>query len=307
MRFVLQYPDLHGTDHDLLDAGSITEVASAAEAAGFDAVALTEHPAPSATWLHANGHQTLDPFVALAHAAAVTTRLRLVTYLAVLPYRNPFLLAKSAATLERLSGGRFVLGAGTGYLKSEFYATGTSFEERNDLLDEVLDVLPLAWSGQACSYRGRHFEARNVQCRPAPRTTIPIWLGGNSTLTLRRVAERAQGWMPLITSPELASTIRSAHIGTPDDLAARLRVLRDMAGDRFELLDIVVAYRDRTIFDLDNLSTARHHENIEVLADLGVSWLVLAPPWSPSPSLFDVITGLGDLYLAPTGGAQPSP
>jgi len=305
MRFILQYPDLHGTDADLLDAGSIADVARAAEAAGFDGFALTEHPAPSATWLQANGHQTLDPFLALAHAAAVTSRIQLLTYLAVLPYRNPFLLAKSAATLERLSGGRFVLGAGTGYLKSEYFAAGVSFDERNTLFDEVLDVLPLAWSGEPCSYTGKHFEARNVQCRPAPRTQIPIWLGGNSLLTLRRVAERAQGWMPLVTTEQLATTIRSAHIGTLDDLAARLDQLRDLAGERFPALDIVVAYRDRSIFDLDAAQVQRHRDELDRLAEVGVTRVLLSPPWQPEPALFDVVAALGDQYLAPHTETHP--
>ena len=97
----------------------------------------------------AGGHQTLDPFVALAFAAAVTKRLRLLTYLAVVPYRNPFLLAKAAATLDRLSGGRFILGVGSGYLKTEFFALGVDFDERNALFDEALDVLPLALERRA--------------------------------------------------------------------------------------------------------------------------------------------------------------
>src|SRR5215212_10034593 len=124
MQFILQYPDAHGLDVDMLDAGPVGELAITAERAGFDGMAFTEHPAPSVSWLRQGGHQTLDPFVALAHAAAVTSRLRLLTYLAVLPYRNPLMLAKAATTLDRLSNGRFVLGAGTGYLKAEYFGVG---------------------------------------------------------------------------------------------------------------------------------------------------------------------------------------
>ncbi|HEX3960632.1 MAG TPA: LLM class flavin-dependent oxidoreductase, partial [Trebonia sp.] len=88
------------------------------------------------------GHQTLDPFVALSYVAAVTSRLRLLTYLSVLPYRNPMLLAKAAASVDIVSDGRFILGAGVGYNKSEFHALGVDFDERNALFDEALDVLP---------------------------------------------------------------------------------------------------------------------------------------------------------------------
>lgn len=104
MRFVFQYPETRGVDADMLDAGPIPEVAAAAERFGFDGFSTTEHPIPGNRWLNTGGHQSLDPFVALSFAAAATERIRLLTYLAVAPYRNPFLLAKSAATLDKLSG-----------------------------------------------------------------------------------------------------------------------------------------------------------------------------------------------------------
>ena len=84
----------------------------------------------------------------------MTSRIRLLTYLAVVPYRNPFLLAKAAATVDKLSGGRFVLGVGTGYLKTEFRALGVDIEERNALFDEALDALPLHWKGETFDYQG---------------------------------------------------------------------------------------------------------------------------------------------------------
>src|SRR5438067_7227562 len=98
MRFLFHYPEPNGPDGDVLDAGPLNEVAVAAERAGFDGFSLSEHPVPGARWLHAGGHQTLDPLIALAYVAAATERLRLVTNLVVAPYRNPFLLAKAAST-----------------------------------------------------------------------------------------------------------------------------------------------------------------------------------------------------------------
>src|SRR6195952_5520352 len=105
-------------------------VAKALEAAGWDGIAFTEHPAPGYRWLaEGGGHQTLDPFVALGAAAAVTERVKLLTYLSVAPYRNPLLLAKAAASVDMISNGRFILGLGTGYLKTEFFALGVAFNE----------------------------------------------------------------------------------------------------------------------------------------------------------------------------------
>ena len=185
MRFILQYPEAQGSDLDLLDAGSVAEVARAAEEAGWHGIALTEHPAPSSAWLESGGHQSVDPFVALASAAGVTSTLALVTNLSVIPYRNPLLLAKSAATLNRVSEGRFFMGAGAGYLKSEFFALGVDFEERNALFEESLEVMRLHWSGEPFTFEGRHFSARNIRALPAPRShAIPIWMGGNSDAAL---------------------------------------------------------------------------------------------------------------------------
>ena len=137
MQFMFQYPDVHGTEQDMLESGDVADIAVALERADWNGLSFTEHPAPGANWLERGGHQSLDPFIALAGAATVTTRLKLLSYLAVLPYRNPLMLAKTSATLDRISHGRFILGAGAGYLKGEFKALGVDFEERNALFDEV--------------------------------------------------------------------------------------------------------------------------------------------------------------------------
>ena len=234
MKYLIQHPEPIGIEHDLIEVGDVTVVAKAVEAAGWDGLAFTEHPAPGYRWLaEGGGHQTLDPFVALGAVAAVTERIRLLTYLAVVPYRNPMLLAKAAASVALISKGRFILGVGTGYLKSEFFALGVDFDERNELFDEALDVLPLHWSGEKFSYQGKHFNARDVMARPAPagRCAIPIWIGGNSRITRRRVATKAQGWMPMSGPPEMATTTRTAHFASIDDIGVAIRELKEMAGE----------------------------------------------------------------------------
>src|SRR5215213_3847305 len=168
MQFIFQYPDFHGLDGDMLDAGPVADLAVTAERAGWNGFAFTEHPAPTAKWLATGGHQSLDPFAALAYVAAVTTEMKLLTYIAVLPYRNPASLAKSAATVDKLSNGRFILGVGAGYLKAEYFALGVDFDERNTLFDEALDVLPLHWSGEPFDYDGLHFNCRGTIGRPRP-------------------------------------------------------------------------------------------------------------------------------------------
>jgi probable F420-dependent oxidoreductase len=296
MRFIFQYPDLHGSDGDMLDAGPVTDLAVTAERSGWSGFAFTEHPAPSAKWLDTGGHQSLDPFVALAHVAAVTTELKLLTYLAVLPYRNPGLLAKAAATVDKLSNGRFVLGVGTGYLKAEFFSLGVDFDERNTLFDEALDVLPLHWSGEPFDYKGTHFDCRGIIGRPRPvQQPIPVWIGGNATLTLRRVAERAQGWMPLTGPSGMFSTVRSPEISSTDDIVARLSLLKELAGERFDTLDIVVAYTDPSVHDLGT-DVERHRDALGRVRDLGATWVVVPGPPGVHPQAQEFLQGFTATY-----------
>jgi probable F420-dependent oxidoreductase len=297
MQFIFQYPDVHGTETDMLDAGPVADLAVAAERSGWSGFSFTEHPAPTAKWLETGGHQSLDPFVALSHVAAVTTELKLLTYLAVLPYRNPASLAKSAATVDKLSNGRFILGVGTGYLKAEYFALGVDFEERNVLFDEALDVLPLHWSGEPFDYEGTHFNCRGTIGRPRPvQIPIPIWIGGNAKLTLRRVAERAQGWMPLTGPAGMFSTVRSPAVSSSDDLRDRLAMLKELAGDRFETLDIAVAYTDGTVFDL-GADVERHRDELGKLAELGATWINVPGPIGVHPEAQEFIQGFAATYF----------
>jgi probable F420-dependent oxidoreductase len=232
MKIVLGMPFLECPPNPAFLSGrAIGSLGRAAEDAGFAAVSLTEHPAPSERWRLAGGHDALDPFVGLSFVAAATSRLRLLTYLVVLPYRNPFLLAKSVASLDVLSGGRVELGLGAGYQKSEFHTLGVDFEERNRLFDEALEVLPLAWSGEPVEYQGLHFGARDAAChpRPAQRPHPPLWLGGNSKLTRRRVVDHGTGWMPMPNSAATAATLRSPVLETMDQLAGMLTDCKEYA------------------------------------------------------------------------------
>jgi probable F420-dependent oxidoreductase len=297
VRFLFQYPETAGTARDMLEAGAVDEVAHAAEAAGWSGVAFTEHPAPSAKWLENGGHQTLDPFVALSYAAAATTRIRLFTYLSIAAYRNPNVLAKAAASLDRLSGGRLVLGLGTGYLKSELHALGVDLEERNRLFDETLDVLPLHWSGEAFVYTGSRFEARDVVGLPRPsQSPIPIWIGGNSRLTRHRVATRANGWMPLLGRPGIEAVTRTPAISSDADLGRMIAEMQSTASSRNAQLDVLYPLLDRTV---DQASEApRHREHFEHLAALGVTWITVSTNSASSDDTFRYLDQFGELYCS---------
>ena len=231
MKFTVDYPIVTvGYDPALVTAAGMTRVAQAAEECGYDAISFSEHPAPSHKWLNAGGHESLDQTSALAFCAAVTSRLRLMTYLLVLPYHNPFLAAKALSTVDVLSGGRLTVVAGTGYLRSEFLALNVDMGARNELFDESLEVLRGVWNEVPFAYQGKHFTARGVASLPAPAQPggPPVLIGGNSALARARAA-RNQGWSPLMVSPEVARTSRTPGIATVAELAARIKEVRDAA------------------------------------------------------------------------------
>jgi probable F420-dependent oxidoreductase len=298
VKYLIQHPEPIGIERDLLAAGDVLTVARALEDAGWDGVAFTEHPAPGYRWLaEGGGHQTLDPFVALAAAAAVTERIKLLTYLSVAPYRNPLLLAKAAASVDLISKGRFILGLGTGYLKTEFFALGVDFNERNELIDEALEVLPMHWSGERFSFSGKHFDARDIIARPSPRAgAIPIWIGGNAKITRRRVATRAQGWMPMSGPPEMATTTRTAHFSGLDDIAAAVRELKELAGERADQIDVMVLYTDDSILK-PGADVERHRDALGRIAEIGATWVSFAWDFSTEAETLAFVENFGSTYL----------
>lgn len=276
MKFMLEYPiDDHAEGGAWVDPANIAEFARVAEAAGLDGFALTDHPAPSKKWLEHGGHQTFDPFVGLGYVAGVTTTLRLMTYLVVVPYRNPFLTAKSMTAVDVLSGGRSTFVLGTGYLRSEFAALGVEFDERNDLFDEAVEVMRGVWSGDDFRYEGRRFSALGVTMRPGPvqKPHPPLWLGGNAKVVRERVAAWGQGWAPLLGGgAEMTRTTRTRAIETDDDLATLIARL----GDRMEELG-----RDRATLDVagasptplpGDASAEQRIDAIGRLGAIGVTW-----------------------------------
>src|SRR5712671_1216062 len=244
VKFAITHPMHNHPYHPELVTGSaVAAVATAAEKAGFDGFGFTDHPAPTQRWLDAGGHDSLDPFVAMGFAAAHTTTLRLIPNIVVLPYRNPFVVAKAGATLDVLSGGRFTLAVGVGYLKREFAALGVSYDERAELFEEALQVIRAVWTSDDISFEGKHFTARGITAHPRPvsRPHPPIWIGGNTAAARQRVAEYGDGWCPFPAPPQLAQTAGTAVIDSMERLTDGIDDLRrrcDAAGRDWSAIDI---------------------------------------------------------------------
>jgi probable F420-dependent oxidoreductase len=281
MRFTLEHPlGQHECGPDLYNSGGLVEVAEAAEKAGFDALAFTEHPAPSAKWLDAGGHLSVDPLAALAFCSAVTTRMRLLTYLLVLPYHNPLLVAKTIATVDRLSQGRLIVGVGGGYLRSEFAAVGADFDHRGRLLDEALEVLRGLWVGESYSVEGSGYRARDVVSQPGPVQLPhpPLWIGGSGRNARRRAARVGQGWTPLLLDEQVATATRTAALTTVEHLAEAVRELRVMmtdAGRDPGAMEIQVGQEGGEFGLEPHKAVERHRDFLGRLADAGATSYVV--------------------------------
>ncbi len=270
---------------EFVTAEAIADVARVAEASGFAAVHVTDHPAPDAKWLDHGGHHALDPFVALAFAAAATTDVKLLTNVYIAAYRNPFLGAKSIQSLAALSKGRLILGTAAGYLKPEFKALGIDFDNRGALLDEALDVLDKVLTGEDIAYQGTTFSARGVRLRPLPATRPPVWVGGNSKPAVRRAVSRAQGWAPFNTFGYAAAS-RTAEISTLDELEVAIDWAKQYAAEIGRTAPLDICFSAGNLLD-DSRSADERHTTIARLEAAGVTWLTIAAPGADRSELID--------------------
>ncbi|GMU77875.1 MAG: LLM class F420-dependent oxidoreductase [Acidimicrobiia bacterium] len=272
---------VHAFD-ELCSAEAVAEIARAAEAGGLDAVFVTEHPIPANGWLGSGGHHALDPFVALSFVAAATTTLRLHTNLLILAYRNPFLAAKSVASLDALSGGRVILGVGAGYLEGEFAALGADFDARNELTDEAIVAMRRAWTGESVVAAGRGWSAggNTALPRPVQQPGPPIWIGGNSRRAIRRVIDHADGWMPMPSPPGSESRLRTPAIASLDALAARLDYARGYADEvgRTDPFEVVFMPVGLDLFSKARVDPVPVVDGIHAMAEVGVTYCALTVP-----------------------------
>jgi probable F420-dependent oxidoreductase len=194
-------------------------MARKAEELGFESIWYAEHPVvpvhsdspfPATggdiPWTYS--HFT-DPYIALARASGVTSTIKLGTGITLVPERNPLVLAKAIASLDLVSGGRFLFGIGTGWLREETEIMGGDFAHRWTQTREALDVLKALWTQDEAEYHGRYFDFPPLRCypKPAQKPHPPIIIGGLAKNVLRRVVAHADGWLPnRITPAEVESS-----------------------------------------------------------------------------------------------------
>ena len=197
------------------DSPDVAELARLAESLGFESIWLPEHPimpvrtdakyggTPDGTIPPDMAHVG-DPFVGLARASAVTTKLKLGTGICLVPERNPLLLAKEIATLDSLSGGRFIFGIGAGWLREETEIMGGDFAHRWGQTGESILAMKELWTRDEGEFHGRFYDFPLVRSfpKPAQKPHPPILLGGFAANVFKRVAAWGDGWMPTRVTPE---------------------------------------------------------------------------------------------------------
>lgn len=184
----------------------------------------------------------VDPVMAMAWAAAATSTIEVGSNIMVLPQRNPLFLAKTLASLDTFCAGRVLLGVGVGWAKEEFDALGLDFAVRGKRTDEAIQALRRLWLDESSSYEGEHFAFRNAYSFPKPVRAggVPILVGGESKLAMRRVARLADGWLPYNLPVEAAPTV----------IAELKAMTRDEGRDPEALRIIKIVYSNASLDDL---------------------------------------------------------
>jgi probable F420-dependent oxidoreductase len=274
-----------GADRAVIDA-----VAKAADDHGFATLWAGEHVVmvddPASAYPYSDDGRMsvpasadwLDPLICLSFVAAATTRIGIATGVLLLPEHNPILVAKQSASLDRLSGGRFTLGIGIGWLKEEFDALGVPFARRTERTKEYVDAIRTIWRDDVATFQGEFVDYTSIRVNPKPvrDRRIPIVLGGNSDAAMRRIAVWGDGWYGFNFDDVAA---------VADRVTLMDRLCRDAGRDRGELR-LAVGLREPQPNDL------------AALAELGIDeFVVVASPPDDSAAVPDWASDLARRWL----------
>lgn len=206
MPALILYPPVMSPWETKAGPEEILKVARAADRAGWDWITVSEHMVMPREMVGVMGSRFPESLTAAGILLGATTRVRVLTYILVLPYRNPVALAKEVATLDFLSGGRITLGVAVGHLEREFEILGVPFQERGAMSDESIAAMRELWTRPDPRFEGRFVSFDEIAFEPKPvqKPCPPILVGGNSRPAMRRAARLGDGWLPwLITREEL--------------------------------------------------------------------------------------------------------
>tara|TARA_Y100001947_G_scaffold88169_1_gene74963 strand:+ start:1171 stop:2079 length:909 start_codon:yes stop_codon:yes gene_type:complete len=279
----------------------LRSVAQRAEDLGYDHVWVSDHiilpkKVDSFYPYAADGVATFrpdepyyEPLAALNFIAGCTQRVRLGTHVLIIPYRNPVLTAKILSTLDVLSGGRVILGAGVGWMEEEFQAMGLdTYKERGAVTDEYLQLYKELWTKESPSFNGKYYQISDsgFEPKPAQKPHPPVWIGGHTGPAIRRAAKYGDGWMPI--------GLRPPAILDPEELGGKIARLRKLTVEAGRPEDAVsLTFSTGVVFD-DSAGSSREmmHGGPEQIAadlrqyqDLGVSNFIITFQGATVPEL----------------------
>lgn len=234
---------------DPLEWGRLAQVA---EEVGFDSVSVSDHVVypsnlqskypytPDGSPQFSPDEHWPDVWVAISAMAALTTRLRFMTNIYVLPLRNPFVVAKAVGSVSYMSGGRVGLGIGAGWMREEFELLEQPFARRGRRMDEMLEVMRVLWSGGMVEHHGEFYDFDHLEMKPAPPVQVPVYVGGDSDVAFARAA-RHDGWIGVHYKPR----VLIEHCATMQ----RAREDAGTADRPFEIIAAPLAFPSRDLLD----------------------------------------------------------
>lgn len=274
---LINYPAAMAPWEPQAGGAEIIRFARAADKQSWNWLTVPEHIFMPGDMKDLMGSRFPEGITASASLLGATERIHLLTYVLVLPYRNPLMLAKQVATMDFLSGGRFTLGTAVGHMEKEFEALNVSFRERGKMTDEYLQVLKECWTSDSPAFEGEYVKFKDIAFEPKPvqKPHPPIFIGGNSKPAMRRAAKFGDGWIPwLITAEELPTAID---------------YLREQPGfaekeDNFEIVMPTTEYQVEDYSHAETLDTQIAGgrdtilKDIESLAKAGITTAQIMPP-----------------------------
>jgi probable F420-dependent oxidoreductase len=259
----------------------IVRIARKADEIGFDWLTIPEHVVMPREMADVMGPRFPEALTAAAMLAGATKRIKLLTYVLVLPYRNAVILAKQIATLDFLCGGRMTLGTASGHLEREFEILGVPFKERGRLTDEYILAMKELWTRAEPAFQGRYIRFDNIVFEPKPvqKPHPPILIGGNSRPAMRRAAKLGDGWLPWLVSREQL----------PDCLS----YIREQPGfaERPGPFEVVMPLASYQVEDYTHRELGETHlpgkrdeivDEIGLLKEAGTTVTQIVPPRTPS-------------------------
>jgi len=256
------------------DPALLGHLATTAERCGFESLWSVEHvaiPVPHTPYAGSKdgampgGDDVAipDPLIPLAYVAAITKTIKLATGILILPQRHPIYTAKEVATVDVLSGGRVILGIGSGWMKEEFAALGIDFHKRGAMTDEAIQALRALWKDGTATFKGKHFNFGPLHSNPKPvNRNVPIHVGGHSTAAAKRAGRYGDGFFPTVMNPE--------------KLKQLFTIVRDEAKK---------AGRNPEAIEFSCMTRSLKPEDLKMLSGMGVTRVVVNPPGTKPEAL----------------------